>query len=255
MIAGMRPVLTEETYVFAGPIGQQAAGALTPHAICTFHEAEGLSLILPLDVAARHSLDVSLPMRCITLSVQSALNGVGLTAAVGGALAEAGIAANIVAAFHHDHAFVPAAQAQTALELLQARAAAETGKIDGAALVRRYFAAVDAADLDGVLATLHDDCVFTVETHGVRLEGREAISGMFRRLWANHRAVRHYEFRVLAAPGWNRIAAQFQVENTEKDGSLTHKSNCNFFDFRDGRFSHIAVYMAGPNTLDHNRAP
>lgn len=37
------------------------------------------------------------------------------------------------------------------------------------ALVERYFAAVDAEDLPGVLATLAKDCVFTVETHGVRL--------------------------------------------------------------------------------------
>ena len=41
----------------------------------------------------------------------------------------------------------------------------------------------------------------------------------------------------------------FTVE-THDDGSQTHKSNCNFFEIRGGRFSHIAVYMTGENTLN-----
>lgn len=118
------------------------------------------------------------------------------------------------------------------------------------ALVQRYFKAVDTEDLPAILDTLSGDCVFTVETHGVRLEGREAISNMFRRLWANHRAVRHHAFVCVTDPEHARVAARFQVENTETDGSLTRKSNCNFFEMRDGRFSAIAVYMAGQNTLD-----
>ena len=59
-------------------------------------------------------------MRCITLQVHSALDGVGLTAAVAGALAAQGIACNMVAAYHHDHAFVPEAQAEAALAVLLA---------------------------------------------------------------------------------------------------------------------------------------
>jgi hypothetical protein len=58
-------------------------------------------------------------MRQITLNVFSALEGVGLTAAVAVALADAGIACNMVAAFHHDHVFVPEAQAEAALKVLR----------------------------------------------------------------------------------------------------------------------------------------
>lgn len=121
---------------------------------------------------------------------------------------------------------------------------------DQIALVEGYFSAVDGEDLSGILETLTEDCVFTVETHDVTLTGTDEIAAMFHRLWANHRAVRHYEFRYVADPPGGRIAAQFTVENTEQDGSLTHKSNCNVFDIRDGRFSRIAVYMTGANTLD-----
>jgi hypothetical protein len=55
----------------------------------------------------------------ITLMVHSALEGVGLTAAVAAALAEVGIACNVVAAFHHDHLLVPWDRRDEALVLLQ----------------------------------------------------------------------------------------------------------------------------------------
>lgn len=118
------------------------------------------------------------------------------------------------------------------------------------ALVLRYFAAVDAEDLEGLLGTLSETCVFTVETHGVRLEGHDAIGRMFRRLWAEHQAVLHHRFIHVPDPEGGRIASRFAVENTEHDGSLTRKSNCNFFEIADGRFTSVAVYMAGPNTLE-----
>lgn len=121
---------------------------------------------------------------------------------------------------------------------------------DQIALVTRYFAAVDAEDVGDALDTITEDCAFTVETHGVTLSGKQEIAGMLRRLWANHRAVRHHDFRFVPDPAGGRIAAQFRVENVEMDGSHTHKSNCNVFDIRDGRFCRVAVYMAGANTLE-----
>lgn len=117
-------------------------------------------------------------------------------------------------------------------------------------LAKRYFDAVDREDLDAVIATLTEDCVFTVETHGVRLQGQEAIASMMRRLWANHAAVRHQDFVFVPAPDHDRIAVRFAVVNTHHGGGVTHKSNCNFFEVRDGRFDRVAVYMAGENTLD-----
>lgn len=116
-------------------------------------------------------------------------------------------------------------------------------------LVRHYFAGVDGEDFAAIGATLADDCVFTVETHGVRLQGHTAIEGMFRRLWDAHESVEHRDFVYVADSGDGRIAAQFTVVNTHRDGALTHKSNCNFFEIRDGRFKSVAIYMAGENTL------
>lgn len=54
----------------------------------------------------------------ITLSVYSSLEAVGLTAAVASALAKERISANVIAAYHHDHVFVPADKANQAVQIL-----------------------------------------------------------------------------------------------------------------------------------------
>lgn len=127
MIAGMDPVLDDRDYVFCTVADVEAAEAARPAALGWFMEEEGVSLILPREAAQTLSVGDGPAMRRIVLTVHSALDGVGLTAAVSGKLAEAGIACNMVAAFHHDHVFVPAAEAERALGLLRdLQAAART---------------------------------------------------------------------------------------------------------------------------------
>ena len=117
-------------------------------------------------------------------------------------------------------------------------------------LVRTYFAGVDGEDLEKIFSTCTDDCRFSVETHEVELRGRDAIRGMFERLWSNHATVRHDNFRFVADAEHGKIAVQFRVTNTFDNGEKVYKSNCNFFTIRDGFFDTVAVYMAGENTLD-----
>lgn len=122
MLAQMAPVLDSVRYCFmliAPEIAPQALGA----AIGTFREDEGVTAIVPESVA-RELGEEGPAMARITLTVHSSLEGVGLTAAVAGALAEAGIACNMVAAFHHDHLFVPADCGEEALAILRGLAEA-----------------------------------------------------------------------------------------------------------------------------------
>ncbi|MEM8579218.1 MAG: ACT domain-containing protein [Pseudomonadota bacterium] len=114
MIAGMRPALQPGTWSFVtlGPDDPRLSQALA-----TMREPEGLSVILPAGD------DDPLPMAHILLQVTSALDGVGLTAAVSTALAAADIPCNVVAGHHHDHIFVPQSQANAALRILERRAA------------------------------------------------------------------------------------------------------------------------------------
>ena len=115
MIAGMIPSLALGRWAFCSVDAAQAA-TLLPEAVALFREAEGLSLIVPVSLAPPGAV----AMRQITLAVHSSLEGVGLTAAVLQALAEEGIACNIVAACLHDHIFVPEDQAAAAMARLQA---------------------------------------------------------------------------------------------------------------------------------------
>lgn len=117
MVAGMMPELKSGQYVFCAA-GDRDWTLLRPLAM--FREAEGVSLILERGAAEAAGFAIAAPMALITLNVYSALDGVGLTAAVSGALAKVGIACNMVAALHHDHVFVPIERADEALAILLA---------------------------------------------------------------------------------------------------------------------------------------
>jgi hypothetical protein len=119
MVAAMSPVLMDGEVVFCTLAHAAAAEGALAIALASFREAEGVSLLLRHEDAVRLGFSADMPMRQITLRVFSALDGVGLTAAVASALAERAIPCNMIAAFHHDHVFVPSALAHRALRVLQ----------------------------------------------------------------------------------------------------------------------------------------
>ena len=123
MIASMDPALDETLYRFMA-VTPDAAPQLLGSALATFREDEGVSAIVPDPLASEMCADGPLFAR-ITLRVNSDLEGVGLTAAVATALADEGIACNVVAALHHDHLFVTAERADNALEILKDLAASK----------------------------------------------------------------------------------------------------------------------------------
>ena len=110
MIRGMTPRLVEGRFVF---VTLKAGQSLPDNFRATMLEDEGVSVIVPAGATDEHV------MRQITLDVHSALDGVGLTAAVAAALADHGIPANVVAGHHHDHIFVPEEQADLAVDVLR----------------------------------------------------------------------------------------------------------------------------------------
>lgn len=116
MIAQMQPVRVAGRWAFR-TVSEQELTALT-NVQAMFREGEGVSVLVP--AAAGEAAMVQ-----ITLQVFSALEGVGLTAAVSATLAGAAIPCNVVAATLHDHVFVPEAMADRAVTLLQERAKRE----------------------------------------------------------------------------------------------------------------------------------
>ncbi|MFF5973575.1 ACT domain-containing protein [Streptomyces sp. NPDC012769] len=119
LLAGMRPELHPGRYVFTTVAGPAPAG-LAP--VVTVAEREGLTMVVRLEDADAASLAYDYVAGWITLRVHSALDAVGLTAAVAGALADAGMSCNVVAGYHHDHLFVEHARADEALAVLEALA-------------------------------------------------------------------------------------------------------------------------------------
>ncbi|MGR9171159.1 ACT domain-containing protein [Rhizobium sp. KDH_Rht_773_N] len=124
LLATMEPELVEGEFVYCTVPASQLEDHLHLHPLGLFRETEGLTLILPRDAANRAGLQASAPLRQITLKVHSSLEAVGLTAAFSRALTEAGISANVVAAYYHDHIFVPATDAERAIEALRQLSAA-----------------------------------------------------------------------------------------------------------------------------------
>lgn len=121
LLSGLRPELHPGRYVFATvPDGVVPEGAAP---VVTVHESEGLTLVLPEAQAVAAGLAHFFPAGWITLRVHSALDAVGLTAAVSLALTDAGISCNVVAGFHHDHLFVPHDRAADAVAVLETLAA------------------------------------------------------------------------------------------------------------------------------------
>ncbi|MEO0368044.1 MAG: ACT domain-containing protein [Pseudomonadota bacterium] len=111
----MQPLLDAKSYVFV------TTKALPTNCkpLATFVEEEGVSLVLSQSEAEQLGFDHSDTFRRITLQIHSSLHAIGLTAAVSTALTKAGISANVVAAFYHDHIFVPAEDADRAMVALK----------------------------------------------------------------------------------------------------------------------------------------
>lgn len=94
----------------------------TPGLLAAAHgmveEGELTTLVLPVESARRAGLPVVVEMAWLSLTVQSSLEAVGLTAAFSGLLADQGISCNVLAGYHHDHLLVPADRAIDAIAAL-----------------------------------------------------------------------------------------------------------------------------------------
>lgn len=117
LLRSMNPQLNDGAYVFCSLTDAAQLDGVQP--LGSFQEAEGLTVILPRLQAEQLRLPYSYVAAWLTLHVHSALEAVGLTASVAGALAQAGISCNVIAGFYHDHLFVAHADGPRALAVLQ----------------------------------------------------------------------------------------------------------------------------------------
>jgi ribosomal protein S18 acetylase RimI-like enzyme len=132
LLANLNPEQRPGAYVFSTVDDPEALVGI--ETLASVVEPEGVSVVTSQGEADRAGLAYDYVAGWITLHVHSALDAVGLTAAVSQALAERDISCNVVAGFHHDHLLVPLARVQDALDAIGALAAATRPWIRGTGL-------------------------------------------------------------------------------------------------------------------------
>lgn len=117
LIRTMKPILQEGEYVFCTV--KDMSQFNIDDLVMFFREEEGYTIILRREFADSLGLAYSFKAAWITLTVHSALDAVGLTAAFSKVLAKENISSNVVAGFYHDHIFVNHSDAGRAVSALK----------------------------------------------------------------------------------------------------------------------------------------
>lgn len=117
LIKKIAPKLIKGQYVFVST--NDPFDIPSEEIVCQFREKEGITLILEKSLADQKGYSYSFVAAWITLTVNSSLEEVGLTARVSAALTEECISCNAIAAYHHDHIFVPYRHADRAISILR----------------------------------------------------------------------------------------------------------------------------------------
>jgi hypothetical protein len=114
MLSTLAPQLLPEEYVFCTFPRAKYGDHPELEPIASFMEAEGLTLVIPKHRADEHGIPFEAVFKCITLTVHSSLEAVGLTAVIATKLTKHNISANVIAAYYHDHVLVQANRADAA---------------------------------------------------------------------------------------------------------------------------------------------
>lgn len=175
LLATLHPVLRDGEYVYVlWPHGRQLETGIE----AAVREAEGLTVVLPRERADTLGLPYDFVAAWITVEVHSALEAVGLTAAVGKVLTDARISCNVLAGFHHDHLLVPVAEAPRALEVLHELSAASRDQPRPELVLRNE----TAADRDKILALTAEAFAISPVT-GLPVEGEPIEVEVLRQLF------------------------------------------------------------------------
>jgi len=118
LLSTMEPVLHPDDFVFCTIPCDSLKDYTDLNPIGSFQEKEGLSLIITAKSAEENSIKYDCVFSLISLTIHSSLEAVGLTAAIAQKLTSRNISANVVAAYYHDHIFVPKNKTKEAMEAL-----------------------------------------------------------------------------------------------------------------------------------------
>jgi ketosteroid isomerase-like protein len=115
--------------------------------------------------------------------------------------------------------------------------------------IHRYFASVDAKNVEAVLNCFNDEALFCVQTAFTRHAGKAEIRRMFEDFFGAWESIVHKDFICTVDDKNGRITASFEAVLTAADGRKVTFFNTNFWRVRDGRFQEVYVYFSGENVL------
>lgn len=115
LLAGLAPVVRPVPYVVVETDGDIPAAAVIV-------EEEATTKVVEQSIADSHGLPYTFVAAWITCTIESDLQAVGMTAAISRALADDGIACNVLAGSRHDHLLVPWQRRDDAVAILSALA-------------------------------------------------------------------------------------------------------------------------------------
>lgn len=119
-----------------------------------------------------------------------------------------------------------------------------------AALPASYFKAVDAKDVDAIVAHFADDATLTVQTDHVTFNGTSEIRRMFTDFVGNSSSIFHEIRNIVVEEAAGKVATEQGYIGELADGTRNDMHNCNFFDVGpDGKFTRVIIWMAGTNPL------
>lgn len=121
LLSSMTGALVEGVFVFVTLKDMSLPANIKPKMM--FEEAEGTTYILRKEDAEAAKIPFEFPSRMITLEIHSSLDAVGFMARIATDLAKENMGVNPVAAFYHDHIFIPDGREEDALRVLKEIAA------------------------------------------------------------------------------------------------------------------------------------
>ena len=118
LLGSLSPRLLGGDYVFCTVKDARYGDYAKAKPLASFSEQEGLTLVLLKESASELGLQYEGVFKCITLSIHSSLEAVGMLAAISTKLSEHQISTNVISAYYHDHVFVPVGLEEKAMSAL-----------------------------------------------------------------------------------------------------------------------------------------
>jgi ketosteroid isomerase-like protein len=114
---------------------------------------------------------------------------------------------------------------------------------------QKYFSNVDNNFLESVIDCFQSDATLTIQTADIIHSGTVEIRRMFSDFFESYERIWHGEFETVVDVESQKVAIQFVATRDTFDGAHQRATNCNFFEFNDGKIASIVIYMSDKNPL------